>query len=174
MGKPFGAIRLDRLKPSDIEGLILAMRTKTKPGKRTKKNSDPEPVRTLSDATISQTYTVLRAGLDGAVRDGLLAKNPTLVVERPGVARSEAKYASAVDVNKLLMCADGLRYRNALVLIATTGLRRGEALALRWSDVDLNARTLRVRGTLGRIGGKLVITEPKADRSRRTIPIALP
>ena len=44
------------------------MRAKTKPGKRTEENPDPEPVRALSDATIGQVYTVLRAGLDGAAR----------------------------------------------------------------------------------------------------------
>ena len=63
---PFGAIRLDRLKPSDVEALVLAMRAKTK----------PNGARALSDSTIRSTYTVLRAGLDGAVRDGLLARNP--------------------------------------------------------------------------------------------------
>jgi integrase len=172
--EPFGAIRLDRLKPSDVEALVLVMRAKTKPGKRTEKNLNPEPVRALSDATIRQTYTVLRAGLDGAVRDGLLAKNPAAAVKRPGIARREARHASAVDVNKLLLCAYGLRYRNVLILIAATGLRRGEALALHWSDVDLDAGMLVVRGTLGRVSGKLVITEPKTDRSRRTVPIAPP
>jgi integrase len=172
--EPFGAIRLERLRPSDIEALVLAMRAKTKPGKRTEENLNPEPVRALSDATIRQTYTVLRAGLDGAVRDGLLAKNPAAAVKRPGIARREARHASAVDVTKLLLCADGLRYRNVLVLVAATGLRRGEALALHWSDVDLDAGMMVVRGTLGRVGGKLVITEPKTDRSRRTVPIAPP
>jgi integrase len=139
------------------------------PGRR-----NSEPVRALSDATIRQVYTVLRAGLDGAVRDGLLAKNPAAAVKRPGIVRREARHASAVDVNKLLLCADGLRYRDVLVLIAATGLRRGEALALHWSDVDLDAGMLAVRGTLGRVGGNLVITEPKTDRSRRTVPIAPP
>jgi integrase len=172
--KPFGAIRLDKLKPSDVEALVLAMRAKTKPGKRTEKNLNPGPVRALSDATIRQTYTVLRAGLDGAARDGLLAKNPAAAVKRPGIARKEARHASVVDVNKLLLCADGLRYRNVLVLIAATGLRRGEALALHWSDVDLHAGMLVVRGTLGRVDGTLVITEPKTDRSRRNLPIAPP
>jgi integrase len=170
----FGAIRLDMLKPSDIEGLVLAMRAKTKPSKRTEENPNPEPVRALSDATIRQVYTVLRAGLDGAVRDGLLAKNPAAAVKRPGVARREAKHASAVDVTKLLLCAEGLRYRNVLVLIASTGMRRGEALALHWSDIDLDAGVLAVRGTLGRVGGKLIITEPKTERSRRSMPIAAP
>lgn len=144
------------------------MRAKTKRGK------DDQPVRALSDSTIRQTYTVLRAGLDGAVRDGLLARNPAAAVKRPGVARREAKHASAVDVTKLLLCAEGLRYRNVLVLIAATGLRRGEALALHWSDVDLEGGSLAVRGTLGRVGGKLVTSEPKTDRSRRTVPIAPP
>ncbi len=170
--EPFGATRLDKLRPSDVEALVLAMRAKTKPGKRTEKNPNPEPVRVLSDATIRQIYTVLRAGLDGAVRDGLLAKNPAAAVKRPGIARREARHVSALDVNKLLLCADGLRYCNVLVLIAATGLRRGEALALHWSDLDLDAGLLVVRGTLGRVGGKLVITEPKTDRSRRTVPIS--
>jgi integrase len=77
-------------------------------------------------------------------------------------------------VTKLLLCAKGLRYRNALALIAATGMRRGEALALHWSDVDLDAGGLVVRGTLGRVGGRLVISEPKTDRSRRSVPVAPP
>jgi integrase len=169
---PFGEARLDRLKPSDIDALVLAMRAKTKPGKATEANPNPSPVRALSDATIRQVYTVLRAGLDGAVRDGLLAKNPAAAVKRPGVARKEAKHVGALDVTELLRCADGLRYRNVLILIASLGLRRGEALALHWSDVDLVASVLSVRGTLGRVGGQLTITEPKTERSRRTMPLS--
>ncbi|OBG91255.1 integrase [Mycobacterium sp. E136] len=160
---PFGAIRLDRLRPSDVEALILAMRAKTK--------GDP-PRRALSDSTIRNVYTVLRAGLDGAVRDGLLARNPVAAVKRPGVARTEAKYSTAVDVTALLRAAEGLRYRPVLSLIAATGLRRGEAVALHWSDVDLDAAVLAVRGTLGRVGGALVVSEPKTERSRRTVPLS--
>lgn len=166
----FGEVRLDRLKPSDVEALILTMRDKTKPATV----SDADPVLALSDATIRQVYTVLRAGLDGAVRDGLMAKNPAAVVKRPGVARKEARHVDMVDVIKLLQCAEGLRYRNVLTLIAGTGLRRGEALALRWSDIDLDCAMLVVRGTLGRVGGKLIITEPKTDRSRRSVPLSAP
>ena len=170
---PFGAIRLDRLKPSDVEALVLAMRAKTKPGKPDPdEGAEPEQVRALSDATIRQVYTVLRAGLDGAVRDGLLARNPATAVKRPGVARIEAQHSSAIDVTALLRAAEGLRYRPVLVLIAATGLRRGEALGLHWSDVDLDNGTAAVRGTLGRVGGRLVISEPKTDRSRRTVPLS--
>ncbi len=55
------------------------------------------------------------------------------------------------------------------VLALATGLRQGELLALRWEDVDLDGRRLRVRGTLARVAGKLVVLEPKTERSRRTI-----
>jgi len=55
-----------------------------------------------------------------------------------------------------------------------TGLRRGEALGLQWSDVDLTNGLLRVRGTLARVAGELVVTDTKTARSRRTIPLSAP
>lgn len=168
---PFGAIRLNRLAPSDIEGLVLAMRAQTKPARE----GDDEPQRrALSDSTIRQTYTVLRTALDGAVRDGLLARNPATVVKRPGVARREAEHLDTGAVVAVLKAAESSRYHAALVLIAATGLRRGEALALRWDRVDLDAGVLRVAATIGRVGGQLVVSEPKTARSRRPVPLPRP
>jgi integrase len=51
--------------------------------------------KSLSGSTIRQVYTVLRAGLDGAVRDGLLARNPAAQVKRPAVERTEARHLDA-------------------------------------------------------------------------------
>jgi integrase len=151
------------------------MRAKTKPAKRApnaEDDTEPEPVRALSDATIRQTYTVLRAGLDGAVRDGLLARNPAALVKRPGVERREAKHLADDDVTAVLRAAETSRYHPLLVLIAATGLRKGEALALRWDRVDLDAGTLKVAATIGRVEGRLLISELKTDRSRRTVPLS--
>lgn len=67
--------------------------------------------------------------------------------------------------------AKGTRYAAVLSLIAGTGMRRGEALALRWEDVDLEAGVLRVRGTLSRVDGELVRTNPKTAKSTREIPV---
>jgi integrase len=169
-----GPVPLAKLRPSDVEKLILDMRAQMKPGQRTEENQNPEPVRALSDSTIRSTYTVLRLGLDGAVRDGLLARNPAAAVQRPGVARKEAAHLDPQRVTELLAAAEGSRYHAALLLIATTGLRRGECLALQWSDLDLDAGVLRVRETVQRIEGKLSTGEVKTDRSRRTIPISPP
>jgi integrase len=169
---PFGAIRLDKLRPSDVEKLVLTLRAKTKPDPKSVGGLPGEPVRALSDSTIRSTYTVLRAALDGAVRDGLLAKNPAAAVKRPGVERAEAKHLDRGAVAQVLAAAAGSRYHPALVLIAATGLRRGEVLALAWDRVDLDAGTLKVLATIGRIGGQLVISAPKTERSRRTVPLS--
>lgn len=152
---PFGALTLDRLRPSHIEALILACRGKG-----------------LSESTVRQVYTVARLALDGAVRDGLIARNPAAVVGRPGVARREAKHLGAGEVVALLEACSSSRYHAALVLIAETGLRRGEALALTWDQVDLDAGTATVAATLGRINGRLQLTAPKTERSRRIVPLS--
>lgn len=88
-----GTKRLDRLKPSDVESMIVKLR-----GDR------------LADSTVRQVYTVLRQALDVGVRDGLLATNPVAKVKRPGVARQEARYLAAADVARLLDAAKPLRY----------------------------------------------------------------
>jgi integrase len=169
---PFGAVTLDKLRPSDVEALVLAMRAKTKPARRGGNDAEPKLVRALSDSTIRQVYTIARAALDGAVRDGLLARNPAAAVKRPGIARHEARHLDAADVAALLAATETSRHHAALVLIAATGLRKGEALALRWDRVDLDAGTIRVAATIARIDHKLVISEPKTERSRRTVPLS--
>jgi len=151
---PIASKPLADIKPSHVEALIVRMRAK---------GSSP--------STTRQTYTVLRAVLDTAVRDELLASNPATKVKRPGVPRTEARYLSTADVAALLAAAKDSRYAPLLRLLVSTGLRRGEALALRWSHVDLTNGVLRVRGTLARVGGVLVVGEPKTDRSRRDVPL---
>jgi integrase len=91
----------------------------------------------------------LRAVLDTAVRDKAIAHNPAHAVRRPKVTANEAAYMTPEQVCSLLAAAEGSRYAPLFALLIDSGLRRGEALALHWSDVDLDAKLLRVRGTLG-------------------------
>ena len=81
---------------------------------------------------------------------------------------------AADQVAELLDAAGSTRYAPLFELLVHTGLRRGEALALRGADVDLDRGMLRVRGTLARIDGVLVVTEPKTAKSNRFVPISAP
>ncbi|WP_258372080.1 site-specific integrase [Curtobacterium sp. MCBD17_019] len=148
---------MDRLKPSDVDALLMHLRAQGR-----------------ASSTVRQVYTVLRTLLDDAVRDGLLGRNPAAVVKRPSVERQDARWLNPVEMRRLLDALDGSRYHSIVEFLSRTGLRRGEALALRWSDVDWAQRQIRVRGTLSRAGGRLVVTEPKTERSRRTVPISAP
>lgn len=152
---PLGTTRLDRLRKTDIDGLIVELRR-----------------RGLSDATVRRVYTVLRGALDDAVLDGLIARNPCHLVRRPGVDHKEARHLDSGDVAAVLKASQGLRHHNVLLLIAATGLRRGEALGLHWRHVNLDEGWLKVRSTLRRVGDELTITEPKSERSRRTVPLS--
>ena len=75
-------------------------------------------------------------------------------------------------MRSLLLAAKSSRYAPLFELLVNTWLHRGEALALHWSDIDLDAKLLRVRGTLARVAGELVVTETKTPRSRRVIPLS--
>jgi integrase len=152
-----GRLPLDRVRPSHVEGWVVELRRKG-----------------LAESTIRSAYTILRAVLDTAVRDGALASNPAAAVRRPRVTIKEAPHLTPVQVATLLQAARGTRYAPLFALLLYTGLRRGEALALQWSDVDLERHTLRVRGTLSRVDGALVVTEPKTAKSKRFVPISTP
>ncbi|EYT50515.1 tyrosine-type recombinase/integrase [Brachybacterium muris] len=167
---PIAHRTLDRLKPSDVEAFLLRMRNTPKDPE----SEDADPIPKYSSSTIRTTYTVLRAIRDGAKRDGLIARNPVEAVKRPAVERVEARYLTIPEARALMHASKGSRYHHAVVLIAHTGLRRGEALALRWDDVDLDTDNpaIRVRGTLARSRGRLTVTTPKTTQSIRTVPLA--
>ncbi len=154
---PFGAITLERLRPSDVEQLLMTRKAMGR-----------------SASTCRTIYSVLRAALDIAVRDGLVRANVAAAVKRPSEERHDAAYLNRDQVNALLTAARTTRLRALYVLMLGTGLRRGEALALRWSDIDFARGVLRVRGTLNRVNGLLVVSEPKTKQSRRSVSIPAP
>lgn len=166
---PLGRRRLDRLRPSDVEAFIMGLRGKMK----TARNAAGEPVqvRALADSTVQRIFSVLRLVIDGAVRDGLIRRNPVAVIKPPSIPAHEARFLSTDEVVRLLDAANGTRYRPVLTFIAATGVRKGEALALSWADIDFDGALIRIRGTLSRVGGHLVVTSPKTSHSRRVLPL---
>ena len=154
---PFGLIRLDRLKPNDVESLLVAKRNAGK-----------------SASTQRTIHSVLRACLETAVRDGLLRRNPAALVDRPSPQVTEALYYTGADVELLLAAAKDDRLFALIVFLLGTGVRRGEALGMRWADVDYqeaDKAIAGVRSTLTRAAGQLALSEPKTDKSRRSVPL---
>jgi integrase len=126
----------------------------------------------LSESTVRQVYTVARAIATTAVRDGLIADNPFGHVKRPKVVQEEASYLSTEQARALISAAGSSRYALLFELLVNTGLRRGEALALKWNDVDVEGRVVQVRKTLARMDGHLIRTEPKSRKSKRPVPLS--
>ncbi len=97
-------------------------------------------------------------------------------MDSPKVKRPETQFLTPEQATQFLKACEGKRLEALFAVALAVGLRQGEALGLRWRDVDFETRLLNVRQTLERVGGKrfgqpstLVFVEPKTDRSRRTI-----
>ncbi len=129
----------------------------------------------LDPRTVNYVHTIAHRAFKDAVRWGRLARNPADAADPPrGGQKSDGVHSwDAATLRGFLAgsSTSGDRLHPLWVLLATTGMRRGEALGLRWSDVDLDTARLRVVQTIIQVGTKVTIGEPKTARGRR--PIAL-
>jgi integrase len=148
-GKPF-------LQRPAIERLLL--REKEREGK-------------LSPRSVGYIREVLRVALNRAIKWNLVTKNAAALTDPPRRERKELVILTPEQTEAFLRAAAGDRLEAFHLIIATLGLRRGEGLALRWQDINLDTGELRVRQTLQRVGGKLIFKEPKTDKSRRTLSL---
>ena len=120
--------------------------------------------------TVALIHTVLHRALENAVRWNLVSRNVAKLVTLPRVARHESRTLTVEQARCLLEVARGSYIETLLLLAVTTGMRRGELLALRWEDVDFENGVVSIRRTMNRITGRgPVETEPKTKSSRRTI-----
>jgi integrase len=125
----------------------------------------------LSPATVNKIHTVLHKALSQAVRWSLIPHNVTDAAKAPTPTPEEMRPLSPEEARRLLAAARGDRLEALYVLAVTTGMRRGELLGLKWSDVDLENATVSVRRTLMRTDNakRIALGEPKTKKSRRTI-----
>lgn len=124
----------------------------------------------MSPRTVQQVHAVLRAMLSQAVREELLARNVARLVQAPTPDREEIHPWTETEARAFLTAARAHRLHALFVVALALGLRRGELLGLRWSDVDLDAGQLRVWQTLQRVRGDgVVFGPPKSRRSRRVL-----
>ncbi|MDP9815179.1 tyrosine-type recombinase/integrase [Spirilliplanes yamanashiensis] len=174
-----GGHRTDRLQAEHIEKLYAAMRAKK-----------------LKAGTVHHAHRTLRAALNEAVRRGQIVKNPVLVARPPRLQEEEIEPLTVEEAQRVLAVAarrrNGVRYAVALSI----GLRQGEALGLKWADVNEDAGTLAIRRALqrhtwrhgcggecgkkrgadcpSRYGGGLAIVDTKSRAGRRVVGVPRP
>jgi integrase len=127
--------------------------------------------RALSPKTVRNCHIVLRKALADAERLGLVVRNVAAVARPPVVRRVEQHTWSANELRRFLAAISGDRLEAAFVLLATTGMRRGEVLGLRWTDVDLPSRCISIVQTLITVNNEVFLSSPKTAKSRRRVAL---
>ena len=121
-----GNILLVDLRPHHVRKMLANLAQKKKPAK------DPAKAQPYQPSTISQIYTGFRAAMNQAVSDDLLRKSPCLKIPGPEVVHQKPTYCTAEQVQAVIQRMEGTRFFMPIYLCIMLGIRRGEALGLKW------------------------------------------
>ena len=158
-----GHIPLNKLTQADCQKFLNEMKAN---GRKTHRDTKgPE----MAERSVRSCYHVIRMALDRAVKDGLIKKNPILGVKLPPPEPKEMKVLSKEEIQRLLIQAKAEGMYELFLLELTTGLRRGEILALTWDDLNFETGELHISKQVTPVGGKNIISEPKTKAAFRTI-----
>jgi integrase len=128
----------------------------------------------LSVSTVRRIRSVFSQALDQGMRWGTVTRNVATLTRPPKSTRVEGRTLTPEQARQLLKALQGHRNQALYTLMLSTGLRRGEALGLRWSDFDEREAVVSVRRQLKREGGVLTTSDTKTARSRRSINLPNP
>ncbi len=145
-----GDTKLCKLSPSDVRGMYRHL---IRDG--------------LKPSTVGHVHVILKGAMREAVREKRIRTNPLDGVKPPKQTRTEKNVLTPDEVRRLLDAVAGDRFECAFYILALTGVRIGECLALRFDDLDLDAGTIKVSRTL--YHGEC--WEPKTPNSRRPVPL---
>ncbi|MET7464133.1 site-specific integrase, partial [Nonomuraea sp. NPDC005501] len=184
-----GSKRLDKLTVRDVQTWVNKVRQSCqccdqgRDAARPEHHSNPKRRRHCcaigkccksapSEWTIHDAYMTLRAALSNAVREEILTRNVAANIKMPVPRKRKVKPWTADEARDFLESA---RHREdpmypVYVLVLVLGLRLGEALGLRWEDVDLDQAEMTIGWQLQRVAGKLLHRRTKTDASDATLP----
>ena len=118
------------------------------------------------DRTIQLIHAVLHCLMKHAVREGILGKNPVDVIERPRTEQAEFQILNEEQCHQFLIAAADSPYEALYYLALTTGMRQGELLGLKWTDLDWNKSVLLVQRQLQRVEHEGCCPGTPQDQSR--------
>jgi integrase len=114
---------------------------------------------------------VLRAALNQAIKWDIVQRNVASLATCPKRQKREIRYLDPKQAATFLQAVRGHRHEALYTVAVAVGLRLGEALGLKWDDIDFVAESLTVRFQLQRVSGKPQLVAPKTARGRRTVPL---
>lgn len=128
----------------------------------------------LHPQTLRQIHRTLHKALEDAIKLNIITRNASDGTSLPRIPTKEMNWYTPAQLSEIFQATNGQQFHALWVILATTGLRLGEALGLKWADIDLEKRTLTVHRALqrDRAGGGLLLVEPKSARSRRTLQLS--
>ena len=126
----------------------------------------------LSVRVVHGIHTLLNNCLEQAVAERLILVNPARGCKLPKMEKREMKVLPEEKIRPYLMEADKRGLLAPFYLELTTGLRRGELLALLWKDLDVENRTISITKQVTRTKGELVVSQPKTHNSIRVLPVS--
>ena len=152
-----GRLELDKISPAEINSFEAQL---TAEGE--------------SATSVNLVHAVLSGAMRYAASLELIMRNPASLVSPPTKPKKEAQAPSMESVRRMLRLAEELNHYlfPCIHLLAYTGMRRGEAVALTWNNVDLEAGHLNVVASVGRVGRQgLVVDVPKSKSGQRKIDL---
>ncbi len=120
---------------------------------------------------IEVTHVVLRSSLKQAAKWQMIRHNPADYASPPRHEKKRVHALKPDQIPSLVATAEGSPVENLILIALATGMRKGELLALKWRDVDLDIGVINVQRGLVRVGGETIIGPPKTKHARRAIPI---
>ena len=158
-----GHIKLNKLTQADCQKFLNELKANGR------KNSRDTHGPGLSEKSVRSCYHVIRMSLERAIKDGLIKKNPILGCKLPPTEPKEMKVLTKEEIQRFLIQAKEEGMYELFLLELTTGLRRGEILALTWEDLNFETGELRINKQVVPVAGKLITSEPKTKAAFRTI-----
>lgn len=125
----------------------------------------------LSAKSIQNVYRLLHCAYEYAIENDIVEKNPCKP-KPPTVKKKPLEVYTEEEIKDILAKAKDTNAYLMLIILFNTGLRRGELLGLRWSDIDLDKKTLIVQHNLVSADGKVYEKDPKSESGKREIPLS--
>ena len=167
--KPYiGNIPLTKLSSLDLQRLYKKLLSD---GRVDRIESKKQP-KGLSAKTVRNIHQIISSALKLAVEQKLIARNPAEGCALPKVERKEMQTLPVEQLTSFLREAKESGVYEMYYIDLATGLRRGELLGLKWSDIDLEKGDLRVQRQIGRIDGKIIEMPLKTKNAYRTLPLS--